>query len=92
MIWRGYMEYTYVTCARCERKVPVEMCEWDAGLLVCTNEVYGCKDVSINGALELRWAREVVLDRQELVPDPKMVNPVDVASQMENIPASSGTY
>jgi hypothetical protein len=92
MIWRGFCEYTYVTCARCNRKVPVSMCQWDAGLLVCTDEVYGCADRAINGSLELRWMREVALDRQELTPDPKMVNPADVAAQLETIPASSGTY
>ena len=90
MILRGYCEFTYHTCQRCQRKVPLSECEWDGGLLVC--RTYGCKDGAINGSLELRWAREASQDRNELVPDPKLINPVDPLVQLETISASAGTY
>ena len=89
MIWRGYCTYTYSTCMRCQQKYPIEMMQWDAGLLVC---VPRCKDGAINGAFELRMAREASKDRQELVPDPKLVHPVDPLTQMETLPASAGIY
>jgi hypothetical protein len=88
--WRNYCEVEYVTCQRCERKVPVQECEWDGGYLVCTT--YNCKDRNINGALEVGIAMEASRDRQELVPTPKLVNPVDVALQIQNVSASAGTY
>lgn len=90
MIWRGYLEFTYWTCQRCQRKVPLSMCHWDAGLLVCN--VYGCQDRDINGSFELREAREISKDRRELVPDPKTYNPTDVLSQMEHVSARAGVY
>jgi hypothetical protein len=92
MRWRGFLDYTYTTCARCQRKVPIESCSWDAGLLVCNSELYGCKDQAINGSFELREAREASRDRQELVPDEKLIHPVDVSQQLENLPASAGYY
>jgi len=90
VIWRGYCDYTYTTCQRCERKVPISDCSWCNGFLVC--HIYGCFDRVINGAFEIREAKEVARDREELVPDPKLVNPVDPLSQLENLPASSGTW
>ena len=90
MIWRGYCEYTYTTCQRCARKVPISDCSWCNGLLVC--HMYMCYDRVINGAFEIREAKEVGRDRQELTPDEKLINPIDPLSQLENLPASSGTY
>jgi hypothetical protein len=90
MIWRGYNDYVYVQCMRCERKVPIEDCNWCDGLLVC--HFYGCYDRVINGSFELRVAREASRDRQELVPDPKLVNPIDPILQLENVPSSAGTW
>lgn len=84
----------YFTCGRCQHKVPIDKMQWDNGLLVCaqTEGLYCKADGAINGSLELRWAREVSRDRQELVPEPKLINPVDPAQQLETIPATSGTY
>jgi hypothetical protein len=90
MRWRNFGEVCYTTCGRCQRKVPIQDCCWDAGILVCT--IYGCKDGAINGSFEFREAREASRDRQELVPDPKLIHPVDVSSQLEHLPASAGTY
>jgi hypothetical protein len=90
VIWRGYNEYTYVTCARCQRKVPVEQCEWDAGRLVC--HTYNCKDRDIIGSKELRWAEEASLDTKEWQPHPKIVNPTDVRLDIEHVSANAGTY
>ena len=84
----------YFTCMRCQHKVPIEKMEWDAGLLVCakTEGLYCSADGAINGSLEFAWAKEVGRDRQELTPEPKLINPVDVTTQLESIPASSGIY
>lgn len=84
----------YWTCGRCQHKVPIDKMQWDNGLLVCarTEGLYCSADGAINGSLELRWAREVGRDRQELQPEPKLINPVDPALQMESLPASSGVY
>lgn len=89
MIWRGFLDYTYGTCSRCQQKWPLEQMQWDAGLLVCLPR---CKDQSINGSFEYRTAREVSRDRQELVPDPKLIYPVDVTLQIEQISAAAGSY
>jgi hypothetical protein len=90
MIWRGYLDYVYTTCMRCNRKVPLADCNWSDGLLVC--HFYGCYDRVINGSFELREAREASRDRNELVPDPKLVNPIDPILQLENVPASAGVW
>lgn len=89
MIWRGYEEYTYWTCQRCQQKYPISMMAWDAGLLVC---VPRCKDQAINGSFEYRSAKECSRDRQELVPDPKLLQPTDVTLQIETISAAAGIY
>jgi hypothetical protein len=90
LIWRGYCDYVYTQCARCERKVPISDCSWCNGILVC--HIYGCFDRAINGSFELRTAREASRDRQELTPDPKLVNPIDPILQLENVPSSAGTW
>lgn len=90
MIWRGYCDYTYTTCSRCQRKVPIELCRWDAGLLVCT--VYECADRDINGSFEWKISQEASRDRQELTPDPKLIRPTDVLLQIEHVSARAGTY
>jgi hypothetical protein len=84
----------YFTCGRCQHKVPIEKMVWDNGLLVCapTEGLYCSADGAINGSLELRWAREVGRDRQELTPEPKLINPLDPATQLETVPASSGVF
>lgn len=90
MIWRGYLENTYTTCARCQRKVPIGLCQWDNGLLVCT--VYGCLDRLINGSFEYAYTLEASRDRQELHPDEKLIRPEDVDLQIGRVAASAGTY
>jgi hypothetical protein len=89
MIWRGYLDYVYYTCQRCNRKWPLSDMSWDNGLLVC-NAL--CRDRTVLGAVELAQAKEASRDRQELVPDPKLIHPVDPRVQIETVPASSGTY
>ena len=90
MIWRGYMEYTYTTCSRCQRKVPISLCSWDNGLLVC--RVYDCLDRLINGTFEYAYTEAASQDRQELHPDEKLIHPVDVDMQIQRVGASAGTY
>jgi hypothetical protein len=90
VIWRGYNDYVYTQCNRCERKVPLSDCSWSDGLLVC--HFYGCYDRVIDGSFELREAREASRDRNELQPDPKLVNPIDPILQLENVPASAGVW
>jgi hypothetical protein len=89
MIWRSYCEVVYYTCQRCQQKYPVDDMSWDNGLLVCNER---CVDQSVNGALENAWAKEASKDRQELIPDPKIVNPVDPRTQIDTLPASSGVF
>lgn len=74
---------------RCEQKYPIEDCSWDGGYLVCNQR---CKDGNVNGAFEVGVSQEASRDRQELVPDPKLVNPVDVSLQINNVSASAGNY
>jgi hypothetical protein len=90
VIWRGYCEYVYTTCMRCNRKVPLSDCSWCDGLLV--DHIYGCYDRVIDGSFELREAREASRDRNELQPDPKLINPIDPILQLENVPASAGVW
>jgi hypothetical protein len=88
MIWRGFNEHTYYTCMRTGRKWPIADMSWDNGLLVCNDE----KDGAIDGSFEYRMANECSRDRQELIPDPKLVNPIDPFSQIDTLPASAGIY
>jgi hypothetical protein len=88
MIWRGYMDFVYFTCQRTNRKWPIEDMVWDNGLLVCRDVADG----AINGSLEYNWAIEASRDRQELVPDPKLIHPIDPGTQLPTLPASSGVY
>jgi hypothetical protein len=88
MIWRGFCDYTYYTCMRTGRKWPIEDMSWDNGLLVCNDE----KDVAINGSFEYRMTQEASKDRQELVPDKKLINPVDPFSQIDTLPATAGVW
>ena len=63
--------------------------EWDNGILVCSDT---CKDGAIVGSLEYNWAVEASRDRRELVPDEKLIHPVDPSTQLPTLPASSGVY
>jgi hypothetical protein len=54
--------------------------------------MYLCYDRAINGSFELRVAREASRDRNELTPDPKIVNPIDPIAQLENVPLTAGTW
>lgn len=92
MKWRGYAEFTYVTCGRCQRRVPVELARWDSGRLVCTSEAFNCADRDIIGSKELRWAREASLDTREWQPHPKIVNPTDIRMDIEHVSANAGSY
>lgn len=86
MIWRGYGDYTYGTSMRTNYKWPLEDMSWDNGLLVCNWE----RDGAINGSFEFRTAIEASRDRRELVPDPKLINPVDPSQQLFVLSASAG--
>jgi hypothetical protein len=87
-------EGPYTTCSRCQHKIPIALAEWDAGKLVCSKSsgLYCSADGKIQGSVELRQAREVAIDKHEREPEPKLVNPADIGAQLEQIPASSGTY
>jgi hypothetical protein len=61
---------------------------WDNGLLVCN----WAKDRAIVGSFEYRMAIEAQKDRQELVPDPKLITPVDPRTQLDVLPASCGGF
>lgn len=87
-------EGPYFTCFRCQHKVPIEKMEWDNGRLVCakTDGLYCSADGAINGSFEKRTQQEVAKDLKEYQPEEKLVNPTDPDFQLENLPASSGTY
>ena len=86
MIWRD--AGPYYTCMRSQQKWPISDMSWDNGLLVANPE----KDVAINGSFEFRMAREASRDRQELVPEPKLIHPIDPFNQLSTLPASAGSY
>lgn len=88
MIWRSYCDGPYYTCMRTNHKWPISDMSWDNGLLVCN----WAKDNAIDGSLEYNWAIEAAKDRQELQPDPKLIHPVDPRTQINTLPASSGSY
>lgn len=88
MIWRGDCDYTYCTCMRCGRKVPLEECEWQDGLLVC--RTYDDVDRNVNGAFEMAVANRAAENRHELEPDPKLVTPTDPYNDIQQISASAG--
>lgn len=83
-------EGPYFTCMRCEHKAPIAGAVWDNGILICN--LYCTPDKAVFGSVELRQAREVAIDKKEFQPEPKLINPTDPASQLENLPASSGTF
>lgn len=90
MIQRHYCEVCYTTCSRCQRKVPISECVWDAGLLVC--KVYDCADRLINGSFEFAVVNQTKLDRLELRPDEKLIHPEDVTLQIQRVGANAGTW
>ena len=75
---------------RCQRKVELSDCSWNAGLLVCHQ--YGCYDRNVNGAFEMEEAKQASTDKQELVPDPKLIHPNDILEDLNHISASAGEY
>lgn len=85
-------EGPYFTCMRCQHKVPISLMEWDGGLLVCSavSGLYCSADGAINGAFELRTAKEAGINKHEWEPEPKLINQTDPAQQLENLPASAG--
>jgi hypothetical protein len=86
MIWRGYLDHTYFTCQRTQHKTPISLMRWDNGLLVWKD--YADRDV--NGSFEFKISKEASLDRQELTPDVKLINPVDISMQIEHVSARAG--
>ena len=88
MIWRGYMDYVYGTCNRTNYKWPIEDMSWDNGLLVCNWAVDG----AILGSFEYNMAIEAQKDTHELQPDPKLIHPIDPRTQLNALPATSGSY
>lgn len=85
---RNYCSVTYTTCQLSQRKAPIEECVWIGGFLVWKEYA----DRNVNGAFEYAVAREASMDRQELVPDPKLIHPKDILLDITNISASAGTY
>lgn len=72
---RGYMTNVYHTCSRCgTRRILADM-RWQNGILVCNWS--GCVDTAIVGSRDLNVAREVAVNRKEMQPDEKLVNPIE---------------
>ena len=64
--------------------MPLARMVWQLGILVC--DVYDCIDTAVIGSHELAVAREVGLDRHELQPDPKLIQPKDPYQDIEDVP------
>lgn len=74
-LWRSQKRNVYYVCQRCGRRQPLAKMQWQNGILVCN--VTDCIDSMIIGQRDMAVAREVGVDRHELEPDAKLVNPSD---------------
>lgn len=72
---RGYMSNVYHTCARCGTRQPLATMQWQDGKLMCREE--DCIDTAVVGSLDLDVVRALAIDRHELQPDRKLVEPMD---------------
>jgi len=70
----------YYTCARCGCTQPLAEMRWQNGQLYCFT--YNCVDTAIIGSRDLNVARAVAIDRKELQPDPKLVEPIARTNDM----------
>jgi hypothetical protein len=64
----------YHTCARCGTDQPLARMKWQNGILICST--LRCIDTAIIGSRDINVAREIGIDRHELVPDVKLTTPV----------------
>lgn len=72
---RNQRSAVYHICARCGTRQQLDKMVWQNGKLFCKPE--NCVDTAIQGSRDLNVARQVSINRHELEPDPKLVNPVD---------------
>lgn len=70
--------------------MPISLCSWDNGLLVCNENAYDCRDRLINGTFEYAVVNQAKLDRLELRPDEKLIHPEDVSMQIQRVGANAG--
>lgn len=83
--WRGQQEHVYWgQCMRCGRRMPLGIMRWQFGLLVCSWS--DCIDTAVVGSRDLEVARQVAIDRHELVPDPKLTHVPDPAADLNDVP------
>lgn len=69
---------------RCGRRMPLEIMRWQYGLLLCSWS--DCIDTAVVGSRDLEVARQVAIDRHELVPDPKLTHTPDPAADLNDVP------
>ena len=70
----------YYTCMRCGFVRPLADMRWQNGLLLCNGT--DCVDTAIIGSRDLNVARAMTINRHELQPDPKLVQPIDRRNDM----------
>lgn len=81
--YRGRRQFhvgPYHYCARCGSRVPIAHMEWQRGLLVCNRQEWDCYDTGTNaliGQREANIARVLEIPSNELIPDPKLIQPMD---------------
>jgi hypothetical protein len=74
-LWRSQQKNVYHTCGRCGFRQPLSKMIWQNGILVCS--VTQCIDKAIVGSRDLNVSRAIAVNRHELEPDTKLINPIE---------------
>jgi hypothetical protein len=81
--WRHNHEAVYAYCQRCGFRQMLSEMRWQNGVLVCYNT--NCVDTAIIGSRDIAVSRAVAIDRHELEPDRKLIEPADRKNDQNEI-------
>lgn len=82
---RSFLENPYHFCARCGSRVHIKDMVWQEGLLLCKK--WDCVDYGtypLIGQRESAIAHALEVPSQELMPDPKLLEPMTSGSTVDD--------
>jgi hypothetical protein len=82
-LWRSQQQNVYHICQRCGVRQPLGRMKWQNGILVC--DANNCDDTAVVGVRDMNVARAIAVDRKEMLPDRKLVDPTDRKVDQDDI-------
>lgn len=82
-LYRGIRQNVYHHCGICGTRQKLDDMVWQNGVLRCSAN--RCVSKAIVGSRDINVAREIAIDRHELEPHDKLVNPVDRKNDMNDV-------